>query len=146
LLAELVDRDLTTRGWSLRQAENVSGSRGMLISMHAIDRMRRGLDVETETVIKWALVTAEPGTKYDRVLTYLRAAGKNSLLHLLAEVERAARDLPDDAGATVEVAPGQTVRILAEGSDPGATFKATPERLRALSLIVRAFDQRDNEA
>jgi hypothetical protein len=85
MLAEVVREVLDNHGWSLRAAQEYTD-----VHANTVDRMTRGLNVNVESVIDWAIAVArrEQKDEADEVRRYLRIIGKEHLIPVLTPDKR----------------------------------------------------------
>lgn len=77
-LGRLTRSVLDSRGWSYRQAQIQTG-----VSYNAVERMAKGIAVETDTLVAFARAIAPEGHELKTVLRWLRAGGKLSVAQLI---------------------------------------------------------------
>lgn len=77
-LATEVQSILKENGWSFRMAQSKTG-----VSFSAIERMTKGVSVETDTIIRFAQAISKDGEKLNTVIQYLNLSGKSEIVNLL---------------------------------------------------------------
>lgn len=77
-LAAMTMTILRNRSWSYRQAQIATE-----VSFNAIERMSKGVAVETDTIVKFALAIAPKGRELGTVIEWLKAANKEEFAALL---------------------------------------------------------------
>lgn len=77
-LAAMTMTILKNRGWSYRQAQIATE-----VSFNAVERMAKGVTVETDTIVKFALAVAPKGRELGTVIEWLKAGEKNEFARLL---------------------------------------------------------------
>lgn len=82
-LAAETQRVMEERGWSFRQAQRETGK-----SFTAIERMAKGVAVETDTIIGFATAVAGEGQRIPTVLYWLELAGKTEVIGLIQDAIR----------------------------------------------------------
>ena len=82
-LAEATRNEMEVRGWSFRKAQGVVGR-----SFTSIERMSKGVLVESDTIIAFALAIAPEGKRIQTACDWLRMGGKDAIANLLEEALR----------------------------------------------------------
>jgi hypothetical protein len=104
VLADLTTEAMQSRGWSFRRAQRETGS-----AFTSIERMAKGVPVESETLMKFAATVSAPADRPKIVLKYLRAGGKNEIAAIIEDMiaqslpPRLAGELPDDVAHAADL-------------------------------------------
>ena len=77
-LSILTQQIMKRRGWSYRQAQIATG-----VSFNAVERMAKGVMVETDTIVSFARAIAPEGRELSTVIEWLRAGGKREMAEML---------------------------------------------------------------
>ena len=77
-LSILTQQIMKQRGWSYRQAQIATG-----VSFNAVERMAKGVMVETDTIVSFARAIAPEGKEITTVIEWLEAGGKSEMAEML---------------------------------------------------------------
>lgn len=133
-MAEAVRAALAKRKWSVRGAAIYTG-----LHPTTIDRLKKGLNVETEALIRFAAAVAVKGEETETARHYLRLADKVEIVALLDAVERAAQGQP--AAVDGRLTPtGELVEVIVVGR-PAVQFVATAENLALIAHLMDAINR-----
>ena len=77
-LQDVVKQVMESRGWSLRAAENATG-----LQFNSVDRMVKGIPVETDTIIKFAIAAAPQGKEIETVIEWLYLGGRTMVAQIM---------------------------------------------------------------
>lgn len=77
-LAGRMKQLMAERGWSLRGAQNATG-----LPFNSVDRMLKGVMVETDTIVRFARAIAPEGKEMETVIEWLRLGGRSYVAEMI---------------------------------------------------------------
>lgn len=132
MLSEAVQKALSERQWSYRQAAIATG-----VSYATVERMAKGIGVGAEPIARFAYKISDPDKRLETVVHWLKIAEKDDFASILTAIATAARKAPQETKQEVELPSGKKVLVLPSGRE----MQLTPENLTLIDSMLAVVEQ-----